>query len=82
MAKTKTKKGGARGIPYIPWDDGGPGGSIGQFIDDVIGVALHGINTIGSTIDVMDTTFKLKDNMGVAFDENAAPKPSDIRMDD
>lgn len=79
---SKNKKGGARYIPYINYDQGGPGGSVGTFVNDVVGIALHGVNTVGSTLDVIDTTLKLRSDMGVAFDENAAPTPNDIRMND
>ena len=71
--KNKKQDGG-----YINWDKGGTSGRVGVFVDDIIGLVVHTINTMTDSIDVMQSMINLPNDMGTAFTEKAAPTPDQV----
>jgi len=75
----KKMKGGDVEINY---NKGGPGGSLSNLPLDIVGTVIYAINSIVASVKVVDTIGNLKSDMGVAFNEQAAPNPDDIDIRD
>jgi len=73
--KTKKQEGG-----NIQWNRGGTSGNVGVFVDDIIGLVIHSINTFTDSIAVMNTVIDLPGDMGTAFSEKGAPQPNEVRI--
>ena len=71
-------KGGRLG--RMEWNEGSTSGNPVDTVEDIIGIIVHSINTITSSVNVMDSVFNLRRDMGVAFDEKGAPNPNNINI--
>ncbi len=77
ISTKKSLKGGR-----MEWNDGGTSGSPTTLAYDIIGLVIHSINTVTDSIDVIDSINNLPADMGTAFDEQGAPNPNDVKIND
>jgi len=83
MVKKIKQKGGmmADGIGQpLYWDKGGTGGSIGTFVEDIIGIVAYAIDSDISGIQTIEDVVNLPSDMGKAFNSPNAPNPNSVNV--
>jgi len=75
--KSKMQKGGQ--MDLMNWPYGGTDGDPITFFQDLTGIIVYGINTLGNTAAIALDVAQLPYDMSVAFGKNE-PNPSDISI--